>query len=876
MQTAIIGCSLKLPKCHSLSEFETLLFSGKDAFEETGSSRVEDNWVGRAGCIRGHNEFDYSLFGLSLRDSYIIDPQQRMFLQNSWLALENAGYSPKNMSERVGVYSVSSDTDYAHELKGSNFPLDMYDPFELELGSNKEQQSLRTSYLLNLRGPSMGVQSACSSGLLSIHVALQGLELGDCEVALAGGSCLPYPLHEGYFYREGMNWSKSGKISSFDESADGMVAGFGTIVWVLKPLEAAISAKDNILAVIKGSSINNDGFSKSSYTAPSTMAISENLSEVMHRSGIAPEDIDFIEAHGSGTKIGDVIEAAAIKNFYSKHGVEKPVPVSSIKSVIGHLDTVAGHAGVLKAVAQLKAQSVAPAANFNSLNKSIRFSNEGPYVPTNKEERVLANGLVNSLGIGGTNCALIVSTIDSPVNDANEGHPETVGVVIGAETPARLQRYALQLRQELLISDYRLIDIAFTLNRRSKGKPCIYKIDCASVKDLCEKLKVINEPDIQTGGGSVNVETGRAIPLFSSEVDLQVVVDPFANDVQGKTGSTAQSHQNDEEKAVVRDTLETIWIENLMVSAVSDDSSFEGMGGHSMMALTVLDEIKERLDITLPLDWISDNDRFIEQVNELEKINLSSSNEIEYVRWLGRADQPRFNVVCIHASLSGVEKYTELYSHLNGSYHKIAIDSHNLYSDKDHFIRSVEELSEIYSQSLLDSDVDLSLPTVIGGWSLGGMIANSMIQKLKERMNIVASFAIDSVLFAPEYRSLFLDENLQYFLDVDNFIGTSGSSHSSSKRRLSELFEIERKMAVEFSPIEYTEPMLNVVATVPKYVIRDESVARDFDASKITNGWPDSPNVTTVKIPANHESIMTGVDAASLAEVFDGFIRENV
>ncbi|WP_263081506.1 polyketide synthase [Endozoicomonas sp. Mp262] len=242
MDVAIIGFSFNIPGCRNIDDFIGLLESGNDALKNNGDL---NNKITRAGYISGHEEFDYELLGISLRDSLIIEPQQRLFIQQVWKALELAGYNPKKISRTVGVYSSSSDSNYAILDKQDCLPSNKYDPFEIEIGKNKEQQSLRTSFLLDLKGPAVGIQSACSSGLMSVHVAIQGLITGDCDVAIAGGSCLPYPLHSGYEYKVGMNMSKSGYISAYDEKADGMVPGFGSVVLVLKEYDEACRDRDH-------------------------------------------------------------------------------------------------------------------------------------------------------------------------------------------------------------------------------------------------------------------------------------------------------------------------------------------------------------------------------------------------------------------------------------------------------------------------------------------------------------------------------------------------------------------------------------------------------------------------------------------------------
>lgn len=412
---AIVGRSFTLPGAQTTAQWHEMLYSAQDALSASGVISELPGWVNRAGYVEHWRHFDYRLFGLSLRDSLIIDPQHRLFIQNSWQALEVAGYNPLQLPGRVGVFSTASDTSYAEMIKHLPGMVEKYQPFEMEVASNKEQQSMRLSYLLNLKGPSFLVQSACSSGLLVVHVAQQALGQGACDVAIVGGACLPFPLHRGYRYREGMNLSRRGRVCSFDRDADGMVPGFGCIVFILKRMADAIRDRDMIYAEIEASAVNNDGRHKAGYTAPSSHAVAENLCALLQAAGVRAAEVDLIEAHGSGTKIGDVIEAAALRRVFAGCArAHNTVPLSSVKAMIGHLDTVAGLAGLLRATTQLSMGRVAPAANFSQLNPKISLAGSPLYVPSQAVPlQGSCRAIVNAMGIGGTNCALLLRSAPS-------------------------------------------------------------------------------------------------------------------------------------------------------------------------------------------------------------------------------------------------------------------------------------------------------------------------------------------------------------------------------------------------------------------------------------------------------------------------------
>lgn len=874
MDIAIIGYAFDLPGCSSMDELQELLFSGKDAITTAQESDQDgnqgENWRPFAGFIESHNQFDYELFGLSLRDSLIIDPQQRMFSQLAFRALEHGGYNPRNMAECVGVYSAASDTHYAQEILDSDLQIDLYDPFEFEIGSNKEQQSLRTSFLLNLRGPSMGVQSACSSGLLTIHVAMQGLHAGDCDIALAGGSCFPYPEHRGYRYREGMNWSDKGRIRSFDAEADGMIAGFGSVVWVLKPLAQAQIDGDCVHSVIKASRVNNDGRFKSTYTAPSTSAISDNLKRLLEVAQIDKETVDFVEAHGSGTRIGDVLEAAALCEALGRENQGRTA-VSSVKSVLGHLDTVAGHAGLLKAVAQIQNNAIAPAANFTSLNPAVNFGERGLYVPTEKVEGARV-GVVNSLGIGGTNCSLLVTAANDD-RDSGEISGDKFQCIVGADTEERLVKVAGSIAQELSVRSDNIVDIAFTLNRRYAGKKYIVVLAADSREAIVTQLRSLSNSQIVKNSPSTRetsngpASAGVVLPLSTTEIDGNVVV-------QLPKGRIQKS-QNEKEGGSVAAVLESIWKDTLMVDDLGVEPSFIGLGGHSMMALSLLDEIKRELEVSLPLDWVETNDSFQDQVASLEEL-ASGGQTFNSIKYLNQQPAARARIVLVHASLSGAEKYSPLTEYCPEDVELIAVDSHNLYADSDKFIEDINALADYYLAAILPCLTD-GKPLILGGWSLGGMLSRLIAEKLATdgSHNVVAHVAMDSVIFSDDYRSLFLDKNLRYFLEVDNFVSESHSGQSASRRRLEQLFRVERRMAIDFFPGEVTFPTLNIVATEPKHTIDDQEVLEAFKRAKNDNGWR-SGEINTVYLATDHENIVNTSNLRVIAELFERLINERL
>jgi thioesterase domain-containing protein len=859
-KVAVIGTALALPGAASLTAFEHLVFGGGDAFSTpAGASARDDDWVARAGYLHDWSGFDYRLYGLSLRDSIIIDPQHRLFLQHCWKAAEAAGYNPLALTQRSAVFSAASDSDFAPVARGATAGTGNYHAFEIEIGSNKEQQSMRVSHVLNLRGPSYGVQSACSSGLLVVHTAMQALAMDDCDLAFAGGACLPVPLHTGYEYRPGMNLSKSGTIRSFDQNADGMVPGFGCVVFVLKRLADAERDRDPILAVLGASAVNNDGSNKASYAAPSSAAVADNLRTLLRKGGVHQADVDVVEAHGSGTYIGDVIEAAALRQvFRASTRPAASTAVASAKSSFGHLDTVAGLVGLLRAVVQVGHATIAPAANFSALNARITFDGTPLYVPT---AQVPCTGpvtaVVNALGVGGTNCAVLVQA--APPDAAPAAAPgATLPVRIGAADPERLRAAVARAAAAVRASTAPFEALAFSFNRRARNKACIAQFAAADAAGLAAGLDDWDGAlaDTRTGG----IESGagpRAVDLGWSEVDPAVRVE-----LPQQPAVTAAAPAADGAAARLR----TIWEAALLMDDVGPDTSFRASGGHSMAALTMLDDIGQAFGVQLDLDWIDRHDLFDQQLQALR--TLEAAPEAPRLVKLVRAAEgmPRLRLVLVHASISGYETYKPLAAHLALDIELLAVDSHNLYADEAQLIRDADALVAAYADQLRAALPDRTVPLCLGGWSLGGMLADLLAAALAADYPVCATLAIDSVVYRAPYAALFEDRALAHFMDKAGLLAAQLGPEQAQRqsRRLNQVFAAERAMARAFVPRPLDLPFLNIVATGTRTPITDAALLQAFDRAKNDNGWARGGKEQIVRMEADHVQI---VDPARLADI---------
>ena len=372
-------------------------------------------------------QFDAPLFACSGAEAEMLDPQQRVFLQCSWEALEDAGYDWQVYPGLIGVFAGASHSKYfRNNLDLLHRRLQRADPVAammLELANENDYLATRTSYKLGLRGPSVNVQTACSTSLVAVHLACQSLLNGDSDLALAGGVSIKVPHRAGYWHRGSFVLSHDGRCRAFDEHASGTVFGSGAGVVVLKLLEDAIEDGDHVYAVIRGSAINNDGASKAGFVAPSATGQQDVIQAALFAANVDAGTIDYVEAHGTGTRLGDPIEVQALSaafraaGFNESRSARGKCALASLKTNVGHLEEAAGVAGLIKAALALKHRQLPASLNFATPNTQIDFDGSPFRVNTRLSDWLYVGhprrAGVSSFGIGGTNAHVILEEFDA-------------------------------------------------------------------------------------------------------------------------------------------------------------------------------------------------------------------------------------------------------------------------------------------------------------------------------------------------------------------------------------------------------------------------------------------------------------------------------
>jgi amino acid adenylation domain-containing protein len=453
-------------------------------------------YVKRGAFLEGVEYFDAAFFGYTPREAELLDPQQRLFLECAWQALEHAGYCTPEAAERIGVFGGMGTTSYWFE----NLSSSMMD-WSTAISNEKDFLATRVCHRLNLHGPGITVQTACSTSLVAVALACQQLLMDQCDLALAGGVSLNLPQKTGYLYQEGGILSPDGHCRVFDAQAQGTVRGSGTGIVVLKRLDVALADGDYIWGVIKGWGITNDGHDKASFTAPSIDGQARAIRQALALAEMQGQDIGYVETHGTGTPIGDPIEIAALTQaFQSTTSATGFCAIGSLKSNIGHLDAAAGVAGLIKTSLMLHHRQIPPSLHFSTPNSQIDFARTPFYVNTTlraweqEGEEPRCAG-VSSFGIGGTNAHLIVE--EAPLQTPSTPGRSMELLILSAPSASVLTQMNTLLSQVLLDHpEMNVSDIAFTLHLGRATFNHRQAIICADNEDAATRMQAFQEKSI--------------------------------------------------------------------------------------------------------------------------------------------------------------------------------------------------------------------------------------------------------------------------------------------------------------------------------------------------------------------------------------------
>ena len=565
---AIIGMAGRFPGANNLEQFWQNLKDGKESItfftdEELLESGVDPkllqnpNYVKASPILEDVDHFDADFFGYSPKEAKLMDPQQRLLLECAWESLENAGYDPFTYPGSIGLYAGATLNTYLlnhvypnrHKLDPNEslntFNLSSFGGFQTAIANDKDYLTTRISYKLNLRGPSINVQTACSTSLTAIHLAVQSLLQGECDMAIAGGVSVETPQKNGYLYQEGMILSADGHCRAFDNSSRGTLFGSGVGLVVLKRLNQAIADKDFIYATIKGSAIGNDGGQKVGYLAPLSEGQARVAAEALTLANTPADTIGYVEAHGTGTQLGDPIELTALTQAFRlspKHirtDINQFCPIGSVKTNVGHLNIASGIVGFIKATLAIHHAQIPASLHFEQPNTQIDFASSPFYVNTEltnwPQKETPRRASVNSLGIGGTNVHIVLEEKKQEKNQ-EESNPERNFQLLCLSSKSEkglleLSNKYLQIKTVQSSFD----DLCFTASVGRSHFNYRLAIVATSAKDLKKQLKArLAKPIKQhrqngtiallfTGQGAqffgMGAELYQTHPIFKSAID---------------------------------------------------------------------------------------------------------------------------------------------------------------------------------------------------------------------------------------------------------------------------------------------------------------------------------------------------------------------
>jgi len=435
-EVAIIGLSGRFPGADSIDELWNLLKEGKETtsfFSDDEldpivplSLRNNPDYVKARGIVKNVQAFDPSFFGITPKLAELMDPQQRIFLEIAWEALESAGYATENHGNTIGVFAgVRHNSYYENNVLPNQAMIDNVGRFQVVTVNDKDYVATRTAYALDLKGPAVNVQSACSTSLLAVAQAVQSIRAGQCDMALAGGATINSPVNIGHLYEEGAMLSNDGHCRPFDAAAEGTVFSDGAGVVLLKSKEAALRDGDFIFALIKGVGLSNDGGGKGSFTAPSAEGQAEAIRMAIDDAGVDAAAISYIETHGTATPLGDPIEIEGLNIAFGAQPLHQYCAIGSVKSNFGHLTCAAGVTGLIKATLSLHHKLIPATINFEKTNPNIDFEHSPFIVNTSLKKWDAPNRIagVSSFGVGGTNVHVVLADYENAVTESSAPRP---------------------------------------------------------------------------------------------------------------------------------------------------------------------------------------------------------------------------------------------------------------------------------------------------------------------------------------------------------------------------------------------------------------------------------------------------------------------
>lgn len=753
---AIIGMSGRFPGSNNIDDFFNNLLLGKCSIEKLNDTQISESpfsgnkkFVPVTASFDDADYIDASFFKMSPSEAKVIDPQQRVFLKCCYEALEDAACSPQKSPNRIGVFGSSAISSYLlNNVMKSNKWTDMFN-YSNFIGNQNDFAATRVSYKLNLTGPSLTVQSGCSSSMVAISAACSSLKNGHCDIALAGGVSITYPRNSGYIYNEGTPFSSTGKIRPFDDTANGMVKGDGCGVIVIKSLEDALRDKNSIYSIIDGIGVNNDGNRKVGYAAPSINGERSAIREAIKNSKIDSNQIDYIETHGTGTPLGDPIEIRALSQAYN---LKSSCQIGSVKANIGHLDSASGIVGLIKGSLILHHNIIPKSVGFKTANSNINFEKANLFINNEVNNPLDPKTThyvgVSSFGIGGTNVHIILES-GKKMHSLDDYQEYLIPLSSKNEVALKeyINRFINFLKRHEQIS---LKDVSKTLIYGRSDYEIKKVFIAESVNTLLEKLENDNFVSSEVFGSSTYQEwfADKYYDLTSvkrSGAFIFLPKQPFNEDkyllqpLKSDHNKENSLTNYDDKEADIKQMI-TLWNEVLGTKNVHDNSDFFNLDGDSLIAIDLLERVNKVYSSNVETSELINNPTPSKLLHFI--IGKHKNNQFDNVQEINYSGSQAKNLFLIHPAGGSTYCFHALIKNMQ----HVGLNVYAIsYPESLKTNLSISKLASLYIKQI--SKIQVKGPYIIGGYSFGGNVAVEIARQLeKEKQKVPKVYLIDSLV----------------------------------------------------------------------------------------------------------------------------------
>lgn len=756
---AIVSAAVKLPGAETVADFWSSILAQESAFKthtddelmELGvpkETRENDRFVPTSSFLESANRINLEAFGLSAGEAAQIDPQHRLVLRLGQEVIQGSGLDPA--SSVIGAYVSTTASSYLHTHILPNRGFDVRSVhYPTMLGNNQDFAATRLAHKLGLRGAAISVQTACSSSLVAVHQAALALRSGAIDAAIVAAASITMPQRGGYIYPDGGVLSPTGVCRPFDSTADGTIKGNGGGAVMLMRLEDALADDRDIIAVIRGVAVNNDGADKMGFAAPSIDGQSSVISAALKQAEMDPKSVGYVETHGTGTNLGDPIELRALHRAHGKLK-DSACYLGSTKATHGHLDSSAGVVGLIKAALVSKTGIVPAMANFTEANPELKIGRTRFVVP--QENITLAEGsravAVSSFGMGGTNAHAIVESLQ--IGD-REGDSAESTVTIVADSGALSLEYRRRIAEHLEMDPTITVsDVAATLNSRNESGDTVWS---ARVRNRSELIALLRDPHAESSGHQSEPTSGR-VSWLPVQPKLETVVDLPDPAKSVQEADEPQSAADGEHRTVesVNRKIMDLFRQHLGKEDISGSEDFFDLGGESMMLVDIVSDTGDFFRTKMSFDDL-DGMTIISEladvlVSQIEVDEESTAKRKTDAPKLIRLDTPDYSPIYLYPPAGGTNF---CYLDLHRTVPEIPIVAFGASPERD----GQKDIQEIARRSIAQIPTG-SRNLRVGGYSFGGNVAIEMALQLEQRGDTVS----EVVLFDAHVPTSYLGEGI--------------------------------------------------------------------------------------------------------------------